>query len=231
LARGLCLGHYKQWQLGKDLTPLKPWRIEQQPPCAFEGCELPQRTKGWCKAHYMQQWYGTPLKPLPQRPRVRRECAFRGCRQTESARGFCNAHYQHLRKGQELRPLRVAEFKPYINKQGYVQEQVIDHPNARKRKGRSRLQILQHVRVMSDLLGRPLLPGETVHHKNGVKTDNRPTNLELWVRHQPSGQRAIDLVVWAKEILARYEHLASEANGSVQKRRRKRAGGGSRLFE
>jgi hypothetical protein len=32
---------------------------------------------------------------------------------------------------------------------------------------------------MSQMLGRPLEEGETVHHKNGDKQDNRPDNLEL----------------------------------------------------
>jgi hypothetical protein len=57
---------------------------------------------------------------------------------------------------------------------------------------------------MSQIIGRPLLPSETVHHKNGMKTDNSPKNLELWAKSHCPGQRVQDLVAWAKEILRRY---------------------------
>jgi hypothetical protein len=38
----------------------------------------------------------------------------------------------------------------------------------------------------------------------GVKDDNRPENLELWVRPQPSGIRASDAIDWAIDILQRF---------------------------
>jgi hypothetical protein len=63
--------------------------------------------------------------------------------------------------------------------------------------------VFEHIVVMEELLGRPLHKDETVHHRNGVKDDNRPGNLELWVRPQPSGIRAVDAVEWAREILRR----------------------------
>ena len=58
---------------------------------------------------------------------------------------------------------------------------------------------------MKDALGRYLLPGEQVHHRNGCRDDNRLENLELWVRGQPNGARVEDAIAWAYKILARYE--------------------------
>ena len=65
--------------------------------------------------------------------------------------------------------------------------------------------ILEHRKVMQDILGRPLLAVENIHHMNGVRDDNRPGNLELWTRSQPQGQRVKDKISWAREFLAFYE--------------------------
>ena len=65
--------------------------------------------------------------------------------------------------------------------------------------------ILEHRFVMEKSLGRKLYANETVHHRNGVRDDNRIENLELWVGAPTRGIKTTDAIAWAKEILLRYE--------------------------
>lgn len=88
---------------------------------------------------------------------------------------------------------------PFITKQGYVLVYQPSNPMASKGG-----YVQEHRLVMSEMLGRPLLPNENVHHKNGIRDDNRPENLELWVKSQPCGQRIEDRLAWARDFIAQY---------------------------
>lgn len=53
--------------------------------------------------------------------------------------------------------------------------------------------VAEHRRVMEKTLGYPLPKGSTVHHKDGDKLNNDPSNLELWLKNHGAGHRASDV--------------------------------------
>lgn len=136
-------------------------------------------------------------------------CSLDDCDTKHWALGYCAKHYQRFKKyGDAKHAVKVREHPEgtrRVYRSGYVEVRAPSHPNAGKNGW-----VLEHRMVMAALIGRPLRTHETVHHRNGVKTDNRPANLELWVSRHPRGQRVDEVVRWAEEILAEYTALAKQ---------------------
>ena len=84
---------------------------------------------------------------------------------------------------------------------GYVMVKYPNHPRSEGNNG----YVFEHILVMENHIGRNISRDETVHHKNGIKGDNRAENLELWTGNHPGGCRISDLLKWAHEFIELHE--------------------------
>jgi hypothetical protein len=95
------------------------------------------------------------------------QCSIEGCENKARVRGFCNTHYTRWRRhGNPLggRP-RNKDGEGCLRPTGYILTQ------------KNKRRVANHVRIAEEAIGKELPTGSIVHHINGNRSDNRPSNL------------------------------------------------------
>lgn len=145
-----------------------------------------------CPVHYARHRTGATVNaPVGEYRSRSGSCSVATCVRPIKTAGLCGMHYnRQILKGDtgQADPLKAANGsrKRWVDpRSGYAYVYV---PGGRGR--------LEHRAVMEGHLGRKLQPFEEVHHLNGRRADNEVSNLELWTKPQPAGQRPEDLVAW-----------------------------------
>lgn len=148
--------------------------------CSVAECGRPSRTKGLCCMHYTRLYrHGdTSVVLRVHRYSADARCSVTSCKNKPTDSGLCGMHGQRVRRygdpnyvttHEEFQTkCRMAQLKRFSTAKGY-----------RRLYGRH-----EHRVVAEAMLGRPLVKGEIVHHKDGNKRNNAPENLEVMTQSQ-----------------------------------------------
>lgn len=78
---------------------------------------------------------------------------------------------------------RISEGRKRLSSHGYVLVRVGKDHHLADANGEA----YEHRLVAERILGRELKPGEIIHHKNGIKTDNSPENIAVMIGNEGHG--------------------------------------------
>lgn len=147
--------------------------------CSIEGCKNKSLCKTYCAKHYSRFFKtGDPLTTPTGKERGKRSvCCIPDCGGIVEGWHYCHKHYRKWRKyGDPLKVNHPNQGKHRYTKEGYVLIYLPSWPTAKKDG-----YVLEHRMVIEKKIGRSLTKNEIIHHKDGVRSNNKEDNLELLI--------------------------------------------------
>ncbi len=132
--------------------------------------------------------------------KTKKRCLWGACQNPKSARGLCPMHYQRQRHGARMSG-DLKRGRGSMSADGYRR---MSCPPEFASMAMSQNKVGEHRVVMARHMGRSLYTDETVHHRNGIRHDNRLENLELRTGRHGKGAAVADVVEHAVWVLTRY---------------------------
>lgn len=199
----VCEPHYRRLRRTGSLSPDLPIGGKRpERTCLAHDCERPSTERGLCHGHYLRLLRTGSIGSEPLGRRKNDLCIASDCDNVATARGLCSTHRARQRHHGDLLAERPVK-KPGGGTVSHGYRTVAVPAHLRHLTNGDR-RAAEHRLVMAMMLGRPLLPTESVHHRDGDRLNNDPNNLELWSRWQPSGQRLSDKLEAAMALLETY---------------------------
>lgn len=157
-AIGFCKKHYSRWKI-HGVTEL-PEKLAVG--CSVDGCERKHEARGLCTVHYRRFLNHGNTDFLG---RVKGVCSVEGCENPHEGFGFCIKHYRRFKNNGD--PLKV---QTRSQGTGNIHDGYLRYTNSGNRR-------MAHREIVENIIGIKLPKGSIVHHVDGNRMNNIPSNL------------------------------------------------------
>lgn len=155
-------------------------------PCVAPNCSTPSKSRGLCRKHLVRWLNGkADYNALPPKYPERiiyhgQPCKIDGCKKAADTNGVCSAHQQRIfTHGDPSFVMPRDDFRAACRAGAAPKIAAAKPTSYVKYFGRH-----EHRVVAEKELGRPLEPGEIVHHIDGDRRNNDPSNLQVMTQSE-----------------------------------------------
>ncbi len=156
---------YGEWQRNKSFSeqekPARPKRI-----CSVVGCNNIHFGRGFCRKHYLDWYNESKGTKTHAKKNIIKKCL------------YCGVQFNTNRKKARFCSRKcfwLYNAKPFIIKKGYKK---ILMPNHHRSDGKG--YVFEHIVIAESKIGRRLKEKEVVHHIDGNKKNNDPSNIQIF---------------------------------------------------